>query len=100
MFKVQLLERSIISIDKFKFESSLVSFVLADIDGRHLQALEAWTVKYLVKISGVIDWSKQKRKFEHLRDVPFVQLHEPAKIDMLIGTENHALIRDKCCFFC
>jgi len=74
-------------------ESSLVSFVLTDVDGRHSQALEAWTVKDLAKRSGVVDWSEQKRKFEHLRDVPFVQLPKPAKIDVLIGTDNHALMR-------
>ncbi len=74
-------------------ESSLVSFVLTDVDGRHSQVLEAWTVKDLAKRSGVVDWSEQKRKFEHIRDVPFVQLPKPAKIDVLIGTDNHALMR-------
>ncbi len=71
-------------------ESSLVSFVLTDINSRHSQVLEAWTVKDLVKRSGIIDWSKQKRKFEHLRDVKFVQLPQPAKIDVLF--DNHALM--------
>ncbi len=36
-------------------ESSLFSFVLADVDGRHSQVLEAWVVKDLVKRSGVVD---------------------------------------------
>ncbi len=46
-------------------ESSLVSFVLTDVDGSHSQVLEAWTVKDLAKKSFIIDWSEQKRKFEH-----------------------------------
>jgi hypothetical protein len=39
-------------------ESSLFSFVLADVDSRHSQVLEDWTVKDLVKRSGVVNWSK------------------------------------------
>jgi len=39
-------------------ESCLVSFVLADIDGRHSQVPEAWMVKDLVKRSGFVDCSK------------------------------------------
>ncbi len=40
-----------------------------------------------------MDWSRARKKFEHLRDVNFTPLPNPARISVLIGAEYHDLMR-------
>jgi hypothetical protein len=40
-----------------------------------------------------VDWSRARKKFEHLRDVNFTPLPNPARISVLIGADYHVLMR-------
>ncbi len=40
-----------------------------------------------------MDWSRARKKFEHLRDVNFTPLPNPARISVLIGADYHDLMR-------
>ncbi len=73
--------------------SDLVSFELINPDTNYSRAVLAWTVKDLAKRSNVVDWSRTRKKFEHLRDVNFTPLPNPARISVLIGADCHDLMR-------
>ncbi len=47
-------------------KSDLVSFQLVNPDTNYSRAVLAWTVKDLAKRSNVVDWSRSRKKFEHL----------------------------------
>ena len=36
----------------------------------------------------VVDWSKAKRNFSHLHDIPFDAIKKDSKISLLIGSDN------------
>ena len=40
-----------------------------------------------------MNWSRSRKKFEHLRDVKFTPLTNPARISILIGADYHDLLR-------
>ena len=85
-------ERTINLLDcKTKFMSYLVDVQLTSADGLVSQSISAWTVKDLTKNTGVVDWSVEKLKFPHLKDVPFPPLPKAAAIQLLIGTDNVSL---------
>jgi hypothetical protein len=69
-------------------QSSLVQLELQSLDAMTTQVLTAWTTKDLTKNTGVVDWSKEKGKFEHLSKVPFPKLPPGATIQILIGLDN------------
>jgi len=73
--------------------SDLVSFELINPDTNYSRTVLAWTVKDLAKRSNVVDWSRTRKKFEHLRDVNFTPLPNPARISVLIGADCHDLMR-------
>ncbi len=86
------IERTINLLDcKTKFMSYLVEVQLTSADGLVSQTITAWTVKDLTKDTGVVDWSVEKLKFPHLKDVPFPPLPKAAAIQLLIGTDNVSL---------
>jgi hypothetical protein len=76
-----------------KVKSDLVSFQLVNPDTNYSRSVLAWTVNDLAKRSNVVDWSRSRKKFEHLRDVNFTPLPNPARMSMLIGTDYHDLMR-------
>ena len=85
-------ERTINLLDcKTKFMSYLVDVQLTSADGLLSQTITAWTVKELTKNTGVVDWSVEKHKFPHLKDIPFPPLPKAAAIQLLIGTDNVSL---------
>jgi len=43
--------------------------------------------------SNFVDWSKTKRKLEHIQEVTFTFLPTQAKIDILIGANCHDLMQ-------
>ena len=49
-----------------KVKSDLVSFQLVNPNTNYSRAVLAWTVKDLAKRSNVVDWSRSRKKFEHL----------------------------------
>ena len=71
-----------------KINTQLVEVTLTSVDGMLTQTINAWTKKNLTDKTRVVDWSKCKRNFEHIKDVPFEKLPKDARIRLLIGTEN------------
>ncbi len=74
-------------------KSDLVSFQLVNPITNYSRAVLTWTVKDLAKRSNVVDWSRSRKRFEHLRDVQFTPLPNPARISVLIGFDCHDLMR-------
>ena len=74
------------------FESCKVEVPLTSADGLSFFIIIAFTVKDLTRNTGIVDWSKEKEKFEHLRDIPFVPLPENPIATLLIGTDNSDLL--------
>jgi len=85
--KVNYLDRQV------EVKSDLVSFKLINPNNNFSRTVLTWTVENLAKRSNVVDWSRARKKFEHLRDVNFTPLPTPAKIDVLIGANCHDLMR-------
>jgi hypothetical protein len=60
--------------------------------GNSYQNLAAWTVSNLSN-TGVVDWSKAKSQFPHLREIPFQSLPQEARLGLIIGTDHNFLFR-------
>jgi hypothetical protein len=73
-------------------KSDLVSLQLVNPNTNYSRAVFAWTVKDLAKRSNVVDWPRSRKKFEHLWDVKFTPLPNPARISILIGANCHDLM--------
>ena len=76
---------------RVEIKTRQVEVHLTSINGLVSQTIYAWTKKDLTDETGVIDWDKAKRNFNHIRDVPFEKLPKDARIRILIGTENSFL---------
>jgi hypothetical protein len=69
-----------------EMDSKLIQFEISSLDGLTTQTLTGWTMKDLASRTGIVDWSREKLKFQHLRSVPFPPLPKPERISILIGT--------------
>ena len=78
---------------RVEVSSILVYFELVNLNNKLSRAVLAWVVENLAISSNVVDWSKAKRKLEHIQDVTFTFLPTQAKIDVLIGANCHDLMR-------
>jgi hypothetical protein len=56
------------------------------------QSVLAWTVDEISN-TGVVDWSKAKNQFDHLKQVPFPKLPQDPRLGMIIGTDHNFLFR-------
>ena len=73
---------------KTKIQTHLVEVNLSSIDGLVTQTITAWTKKDLTKTTGVVDWSKHKHNFAHIKHIPFETLPADARVRLLIGTKE------------
>jgi hypothetical protein len=71
-----------------QIESFKVDVHLTSCDGLTAQDFTAHTVKDLTKNTSVVDWSKCKQNFDHLKDIPFDTLPHGERISILIGSDN------------
>jgi hypothetical protein len=55
--------------------------------------LEAYTVKGLTRNTGIVDWSKEKENWEHLKDIPFDPLPSGEQLKLLIGLNYSHLFK-------
>jgi hypothetical protein len=78
---------------RVEVRSDLVYFELVNLNNKLSRAVLAWVVENLAKSSNVVDWSKAKRKLEHIQVVTFTFLPTQAKIDVLNGANCHDLMR-------
>ena len=69
-------------------QSYTCEIVLTSGDGLTKQVIIAHTIQNMTEGTSVVDWSKAKKNFEHLRDVPFDAVKRDAKIELLIGSDN------------
>jgi len=56
------------------------------------QNIVAWTVPSFSN-TGIVDWSKIKSQFPHLREIPFQSLPQEARLGIIIGTDHNFLFR-------
>ena len=83
------ISKSVSMLDGVKLlESYTCEVVLTSGDGLTTQVIIAHTIKNMTEGTSVVDWSKAKKKFAHLRDVPFDAVKRDAKIELLIGSDN------------
>jgi hypothetical protein len=68
-----------------------VEIQLSSSDQTCTKTIVAWTVTNLAKDTTVVDWSEQKKKFAHLKDIPFPKLPEDATIKVILGVDYSAL---------
>jgi hypothetical protein len=68
----------------------LVELQLSSIDQSCTKNITAWTVRNLAKHTLVVDWSKQKEQFEHLKDIEFPEMPEDLTIKIIMGVDNTA----------
>jgi hypothetical protein len=52
--------------------------------------VSGWTVKNLAEHTSVVDWSEQKKQFNHLKDLHFPKLPEDSTIKIIMGVDNTA----------
>ena len=69
-------------------ESYLCKIILTSGDGLTTQVITAHTIKVMTDDTTVVPWSKAKKKFQHLHDIPFDAIKKDAKISLLIGSDN------------
>lgn len=69
-------------------ESYLCEIILTSGDGLTTQVILAHTIKDMTDDTTVVDWSKAKKNFKHLHDIPFDAVKKDAKISLLIGSDN------------
>ena len=69
-------------------ESYLCEIILTSGDGLTTQIIVAHTIKDMTDNTTVVDWSKAKKNFKHLHDIPFDAVKKDAKISLLIGSDN------------
>ena len=69
-------------------QSYTCEIVLTSGDGLTTQVIIAHTIQNMTEGTSVVDWSKAKKNFAHLRNVPFDAVKRDAKIELLIGSDN------------
>jgi hypothetical protein len=89
----QLSGRSITLIGKWRLRVTLFPSNLSILSKITPGQCSLGLSKDLAKRSNLVDWSRSRRKFEHLRDVNFTPLPNPARISVLIGADCHDLMR-------
>ena len=62
-----------------------VEFTISSVDNDTSTKIEAWTIKNLVPDCGIVDWSKRKWDFPHLKKINFPKLPKDPKITLLFG---------------
>ena len=83
------ISKSVSMLDGVKIlQSYTCEVILTSGDGLTTQIIIAHTIKNMTEGTSVVDWSKAKKKFAHLRDVPFDAVKRDAKIELLIGSDN------------
>ncbi len=70
-------------------KSDLVSFQLINPVTNYSRTALDWTVKDLAKRSNVVDWSRSRRKFDHLRDVNFAWKQSLELSQITLGLSRH-----------
>ncbi len=65
--------------------STLVRFIIESPSGEECMVIEAWTVPNLSDDTNAIDWSVEKLKFDHLKDLKIEPLPDDNSIKLLIG---------------
>ena len=76
-----------------KIISNLVQFEITSLDGLVTQTMTGWTIKNLASGTGIVDWSKEKRNFKHLANLPFHALPKEPRIIAIIGTGYAGLFK-------
>ena len=66
---------------------------MTSIDGLLSQTVLAYTIENLAKDTSMVDWSKIKDNFDHLKDIHLEKLPSDARIHFLIGTDNPFLFK-------
>ena len=83
------ISKSVNMLDGVKIlQSYTCEVVLTSGDGLTTQVIIAHTIQNMTEGTSVVDWSKAKKNFAHLRDVPFDAVKRDAKIELLIGSDN------------
>jgi hypothetical protein len=77
---------------KIDFVTTLVEVPVISMDGLTSMVILASTMKDMTKGTGIVDWSKDKLKFDHLKNLPFEPLPENPTVTLLIGTDNVDLL--------
>jgi len=77
----------------FDIDSYRVELVLTSTDRLSSITITACAVQDLAKHVDVIDWSKEKHKFSHLKKVPFETLPSERSINLLIGYDHAGLFK-------
>ena len=83
------ISKSVSMLDGVKIlQSFTCEVVLTSGDGLTTQIITAHTIRNMTEGTSVVDWSKAKKKFKHLRDIPFDAVKRDAQIELLIGSDN------------
>ena len=77
---------------KSVFDTYQVEVPVTSVDGLTSFIILAFTMKDLTRNTGIVDWSTEKMKFEHLREIPFEPVPENPTAHLLIGTDNTDLL--------
>jgi hypothetical protein len=83
---LHMLER----IVKLPGEEYHVEFQLSSVNQSCTKNVSGWTVKNLAEHTSVVDWSEQKKQFDHLKDINFPEMPEDSTIKIIMGVDNTA----------
>eukprot|EP00117_Sycon_ciliatum_P016997 scpid5959/ scgid16188/ len=74
------------------FTTRPVSFTIGSMDGSVRQSMTALTADSVTGNLRPVEWVKEAVKYPHLREIPFARLAEPARVDLLIGSDYAELL--------
>lgn len=70
------------------FDSSLVDFQIESVDGKTTRPLSAYTTNRVTGSMPVVNWSKQREKWQHLEHISFPKVGKRPIVDLLIGVDQ------------
>jgi len=68
--------------------TAVVEFMISSSDGKVSKLASAYTVERVTGSMQVVDWSKHKHKWKHLKGIKFPQVGPRPIVDLLIGVDH------------
>ncbi|XP_078360400.1 uncharacterized protein LOC144644752 [Oculina patagonica] len=83
---------NVLNDNQEKLSTSVVEFMISSCDGKVSKLASAYTAERVTGSMQVVDWSKHKHKWKHLKDIKFHQVGPRPIVDLLIGVDQADLL--------
>ena len=75
-----------------RLDTTVVEFMISSCDGKVSKLASAYTAERVTGNMQVVDWSKHKHKWMHLKGIKFPQVGSKPIVDLLIGADQADLL--------